>query len=322
MATAGATRLSVIVVIVGDTLDGRCDVSLLVGTLRALAEQAAPPPMEVVVPYHLGVDGIDELKPLFPWVRFLRVDDLRRPPDGRGSREHHDELRARGMEASHGDIVAFLEDHVRPDEHWCARMIEAHTQPYAAVGGAVENVADDPLNWAAYFCDLGKYQDPLPVGESPFATTVNVSYKRTALDGIRSAWQPAFNETTVHSTLLSRGEKIALAPGLTVRQDRGALRLGPVARELFIWGRSYAAVRGGLLGNGGRWLHACLAPLLPGILLARMAARTVRRRRRVRAFIRALPLTALLTLSWSFGELVGYLGGRGAPRSVLAGARP
>jgi hypothetical protein len=60
-----------------------------------------------------------------------------------------------------------------------------------------------------------------------------------------------------------------------------------------------------LLGSR-RLLYAALAPLLPPVLLLRMARTARERGRHEAAFRRALPLTAALTLSWSCGELIGY----------------
>jgi hypothetical protein len=54
-------------------------------------------------------------------------------------------------------------------------------------------------------------------------------------------------------------------------------------------------------------MYAALSPVLPAVLLARMAANVARKGRLGGAFMRALPLTAMLTVSWSLGELVGYL---------------
>jgi hypothetical protein len=214
------------------------------------------------------------------------------------------------MAASCGEIIAFLEDHVRPDPHWCARMIEVHQQPYGAVGGAVENGIDRSLNWAAYFCDLGKYQNPVPEGESPVASVVNVSYKRAALESIRSVWQQRFNETAVTAALAARGVKLALSSAVVVYQHRPQVQLRTAVREFFIWGRSYAGTRSTLVGRGRRITYAIFAPALPGILLLRMTARVLKRGRCVAAFLRALPLTAILTVSWSCGELVGYVTAR------------
>jgi hypothetical protein len=53
--------LSVIVVIAIDTTTPRAKVSLLARCLEALSKRADAPCMEIIVPYHQGVDGIDYL---------------------------------------------------------------------------------------------------------------------------------------------------------------------------------------------------------------------------------------------------------------------
>lgn len=313
MASSDTPVLSIVVVIVSDTTDTRCDASHLAGCLEALARQQGAPATEIIVPHLPCVAGITKLTRRFPAVRFMAVDDLHTFRGPGGSREHHDELRARGLGVARGKIVGLLEDHARPDEHWCARMVEAHQQPFAAVGGAIENGIDRPLNWAVYFCDFGKYQNPVPAGESLYASDANVAYKRSTLESIQTVWQESFQETAVNWALRARGEKLALSPWAVVYQHRSDLRLIQALKERFVWGRSYAASRGQALSRGRRLMLAALAPVLPAVLLARMARNVVQKRRCVAPFARSFPLTALLTLSWSWGELIGYLTGRAGP---------
>ena len=300
-------RLSVVVVVVSDTTHAKAEVSHLMGCLQALTQQVDPPSMEIIVPYHPRTEGIEDLKRRFPSVAFLCIEDLKTFIEQGGSREHHDELRARGLAAARGEFIGLIEDHARPDPHWCARIVEAHRQSYAAVGGAIENGIDRPLNWAVYFCDFYRYQNPVPRGESRFVSDANVSYKRSALAAIRPIWQEVFHETAVNWALTSRGEKLALSPQVIVYQHRSNLRLGGVLKERFIWGRSYAASRGKLSGGIKRAIYAALSPMLPGVLLLRMTMSVTKKGRCLGAFLKALPLTAVLTLTWSLGELLGYL---------------
>ena len=311
--------LSVVVVITGDTLTLRCDSTDLTGNLEALTCQSSPPPMEIIVPFHQGVDGIEALIRRFPGVSFILVEHLKNRAGVGGSREHHDELRASGMKATRGDIIAFLEDHVRPDSHWCANIVEAHRQNrYAAIGGAIENGINRPLHWAVYFTDLGKYQNPLKEGETTFASVVNISYKRAKLECIRPIWQEKFNETIVNGALIDRGEKIALSARIIVRHYRHHLRLGTVVREFFIWGRSYALTRSRVMKNRRRNAYAILSPLLPGVLLLRMTVNLMRKGRNLLTFVKTFPIIALLTTSWSCGELVGYFTSRSNGSSITS----
>lgn len=312
---------------VGDTVNPRCNCARVAGTLAALAQQIAAPPMEIIVPYHARVDGIEELKQHFPSVTFLFVDPLRTRMTEGGGREHHDELRARAALVARGDVIAFLEDHVRPDARWCERVVEAHRLSYAVIGGAVENGLDRSLNWAAYFCDLGKYQNPVPGGAALFASLVNASYKRAALDAIRPLWQERFNETMVNRALISLGEKIALSRLIVVSQYQDHLRLRTALKEFFIWGRSFAATRSNFVGAPKRIIYAALSPALPALLLLRMVARIATKRRRVWSFAKAFPLAVLLTTCWAGGELLGYFSSllrtheRRAARAVAESSR-
>jgi hypothetical protein len=301
--------LSVVVAIVSDTTEARAGVGHLATCLEALSHQVDAPPMELIVPYPEHVDGIESLQKQFSHVTFVPVTDLKSSARKGGSREHHDMLRARGLLAAQGDLVALMEDHARPDENWCANIVAAHRVSYAAIGGAIENGIDRPLNWAVYYCDFGKYQNPLPAGESPFASDANISYKRSALESIQTTWEQSFREVIVNGTLMSRGEKVALQPDIIVYQHRSDLRLSQALYERFIWGRSYAATRNALLSPPKRMVYTALSPLLPGILLLRLTVTAWQRRRHFGQFVRALPLIAMLQTSWSLGEGVGYLTG-------------
>jgi hypothetical protein len=302
--------ISVVVAIVSDTTD-RADTTHLEPCLAALTSQRGAPAMEIIVPYHPAVAGIERVRREYPGVRFLEVADLRTfAGAGGGSREHHDELRARGLTAARADIVALIEDVGIPAPDWSQQVLEAHRQPFAGWGGAIENGIDRPLNWAVYFCDFLRYQNPLPEGESAIASDANVSYKRAALESIRPVWQEFFHESSVNNALRSRGDKLALTPRVVLYQHRQSLRLGAALKERSVWGRSYAATRARLAGTLKRAFWAVFTPVLPALMLARMVLMVWKKRRTRGAFLKALPLVAALVTSWSWGELVGYVTGR------------
>lgn len=310
--------LSVVVAIVSDTTDPRVDVSHLAGCLEALRDQAGAPSMEVIVPYHDGVDGVEGLRRQFPEVTFLPVGDLKAAG---GSREHHDAIRARGIAAAQGGLIALLEDHGRPDRAWSANIVRAHEQSYSAIGGAIENGVDRPLNWGVYFCDFWRYQNPLPSGESTFASDANTSYKRSAMESIRPLWEQSFREVVVNGELISRGGKVALQPDIVVYQHRSNLRPGAALRERFIWGRSYATTRNRLLSVPRRIAYAILSPSLPAVLLFRMADIAWKRRRHLGKFLGSVLWIGALLASWSLGEGFGYLTGASS-RSRSRGVFP
>jgi hypothetical protein len=306
MNTAQRPVLSVVVAMVSDTTARRANARHLAECLEALRGQVAPPPMEIIVPYHDEVEGIDSLRARFPDVVFVAVSGLQRKI---GSREHHDVLRARGLSVAKGDLLALLEDCAMPDPRWAASIAAAHQGSYAGIGGAIENGIDRALSWAVYFCDFARYQNPLPAGETAYASDANTSYKRHALEAIRAVWEPSFREVVVNGALISQGKKVALSPDIVVFQHRDELQLGSAMRERYVWGRSYALTRRASLSGPTRLIYAVLSPLLPFVLLFRAARTTFERRRHIGAFLRALPLTALLLSCWGLGEGMGYLWG-------------
>ncbi|MEQ1896952.1 MAG: hypothetical protein ABL971_06125 [Vicinamibacterales bacterium] len=308
--------LSVVNIVI-DTTGPRASVSHLASCLQALSEQVNAPPFEVVVPYHPDVDGMEALQQQFDWVRFVPVTDVRISLRERGGREHHDVLKTRGIALARGELIGLLEDHGRPDTHWCANVTAAHQRDCAAVGGAIENGIDRILNWAVYFCDFGRYQNPLPTGESPIASDANVTYKRGVLDDIVTIWEKSYREIVVNTALVSRSEKIVLQPDVIVHEQREGLRFGSALRERFIWGRSYAATRTAWMSGSQRIVYSALSPLLPLVLVLRMMDTARQRRRNFGKFLLALPVIAALVTVWSAGEAVGYVAGvRTRPASV------
>ena len=262
--------------------------------------------MEIVVPHHCEVEGIAALQQKYTSVKFLRVAGLKTFRTEGRNREHHDELRKHGILAARGRIVAFLEDNEDPHPHWCACMVQAHAAGIAAVGGAIEHGEDSALNWAVYLCDFGRYQPPFEERDSNAVSDANVSYKRSALEAIEPVWRDTYYEPAVHQALLAAGYRIVLTPKAVVYQRRGRLCWTDALAERFIWGRSYGANqrRHRLQRRAVSYLLGF--PLVPGVLLYRIARNVFRNGHAIGAYVKSLPATVLLVLSWSAGEFVGY----------------
>ncbi len=301
-------RLSVVIIAVGDTIEPHCDIDELKGCLESLSTQYDPSSMEIIVPFHSGVHGIEELRGQFPRVNFLDVGELVFRNKNGWSREHHDELRTKATMVAQGEIISLLEDHVRPAEGWTECIVDMHQKyPYAAIGGAIENGIDQLLNWAVYFCDLGRYQNPLPFAESPFASVVNISYKRNALEKIRKSWSVLFNETLINNALLEQGEKIALSPDMVVYQYRLNLDFLTVLKEFFVWGRSFAQGRANSISTPTRMILSVGSVFIPLLMIFRMTRRIIQKQKYLPVFIKSFPIILLETISWSIGEFTGYL---------------
>jgi hypothetical protein len=119
---------------------------------------------------------------------------------------------------------------------------------------------------------------------------------------------------------MASGERLALSPGIVVRQYRQEIRLGSSMSEFFTWGRSYGSTRARLAGTVKRLIYVGLSPLIPVVLLLRSGRDVMRKRRLLAEWLKCLPLSIALTLAWSGGELIGYLAGEASP--ALEKARP
>jgi len=300
-------QLSVVIGFSSDTNAPVANADRLAECLEALTRQVDAPELEIIVGHHEPIEGLERVKRRFPSVRYLSSPDVVKLV---GGREHHDVPRARAIAVATGEIIGLLEDHELPDRRWAASVVAAHRQPHAGIGGAIENGVDQALNWAVYYCDFGRYQNPVPEGETTFASDANVTYKRADLERVRPVWKDAYREVPVNDALRSLGKTISLDPDMIVYQNRRGLSFGTALRERFSWGRSYGVTRSTWLTMPKRLALAALSPLLPPLLLFRIGRRAWERKTHFAEFVRAVPFLIPLLISWTLGEAAGYL----APR--------
>jgi hypothetical protein len=278
--------------------------------LDALRPQVDPADTEIIVPYDRWSIEVGELIPDFPDVRFHFIDGFGVTARGTQTFRAHqlyDRRRAVGLSLAKGRLVAMTEDHAVPAPDWCRQIVAAHEQPYAVIGGAIDNAVDRPINWALYYCDFGRFGRPLPSGETAYASDVNVAYKRGALEAIREVWRDAYHETIVHWTLRSRGEVLFLDSRLVVHQHRPAISPGRAYRERIEWGRTFAETRIARCGVWRGLLYAAGTPVLPVTLLIRVLRHMRRQRRTIRQMATTLPLALYLLTGWTLGEFIGYV---------------
>jgi hypothetical protein len=306
--SAQQPELSIVVVVVSDTVE-KPDGSRLAGCLQALRQLENPPQLEILVPHTADTTGLEELRQRYPEVRFQAITDLQARRGGNGSREHHDELRARGIALARGRMVALLEDHGRPAGSWAAEMVAALGKGYAAAGGPIENGVPRALNEAVYLCDFFRYQNPVYEGPAAVVSDANVVYRRESLDAVADVWQDFFREPFVNAALLARGEALGMTPRAVVYQHREGLTLGVATRERFIWGRSYAAARRRAVGRGRALLFALLSPALLILLPTRILLSVIRKGRAGPLLLKALGPVIWLSGAWAAGELAGYVAG-------------
>lgn len=295
-------RLSIVITVV----EGAAALRRCLARLRPQAEALGA---EIIVPYDAWCADVQALVDEFPDVRWQPVDDLGAAAAVRSRRDHRlfDRRRAAGLAVARGQLVAMTEDRSVPAADWCAQLVAAHAQPAAAIGGAIDNAVDRPMNWALYYCDFGRYGRPLQPGPAAYVSDVNVAYRRAALESIRPVWSAAYHETTVHWALQARGETILLDPRPVILQDRPPIGLAAAYRERIAFARGFAATRAAACSGWHRALYALGTPLLPFVLALRVAHHMRRQRRTGAQLAHVLPLAFLLLTGWALGELIGYV---------------
>ena len=125
-----------------------------------------------------------------------------------------------------------------------------------------------------------------------------------------------YSEDSVLSRRMrAHGERLLFAPSIRVfhinREEFWSLVRGKCNH-----GRDFAMLR----TVPSRLLYACGTPVLPLLLLWRIARRVWPHRTLRGRFFQVFPMIAVLVVSWSIGELRGYLGGPQLFAQVSRGA--
>jgi hypothetical protein len=287
-----------------------CGADHLRRCLSALMRQEGVPPFEIVVAYDPELRDIDEVSAAFPAIRFFANVGQRTPL----------ELASRAIQASAGEVVLLTEDHCVPAPDWVRSMMPELREGRAAVGGVVDIAADaTPTDWAFYFVDFFRYSNPVTDGPSPTLTVCNVAYRRADLEGLDdSSWKSFFHETAVNDALYRRfGVLYLTGRGRVTMRRHVALR--EAIRERYAFGRLFGCTRlRHLPGPASRLAHRAGAPLLPVLLMLRMAGKASKSSALRRRFTVSVVLLLLMVLAWSWGEWLGYLTGRYPARLTVA----
>ena len=283
--------------------------SYLKNCLTALEQQIGSPDMEIIVVCDEIIDNVPSLRAQFPSVKFHHLSGL----------QTHEKLLAVGVGQARGKVVALTVNHCTPEQHWCAHIMEAHVDPYSAVGGAVEMgpQPDTAVNWAIHLYDesaYGYYQNPLTRGPAKNLSVTNVSYKRKILTSMADFWANGFDVPALNRALLAAGETIWLSPDIVVYQHR-SMNFRQAIREPYGQGRSFAKIRAAKFAASKRLFYMFFSTLLPLLLLSRLIINIIRKRLYFSAVIRAFPFVLLFSILWSCGEFIGYITGK--PNTIL-----
>ena len=269
--------------------------------LSSLLSQAQAGKDQIIVARNFALDARPSLQSEFP-----SVVDLSFAPEATVP-----QLRAHGLAAASGTIVAFIEDHCVCAAGWREAIVRAHELSFEGVGGPVDCApGGHPLDWAVYFYDYARFAPPMQSGAIHALSGANGSYKKAFLDQFDFALAEGMFEVVLEQEARRRGLAMYLASEAIVIHGKHQVP-GQAIRLAYALARGYAARR--LLGASAlrRVAFASATALLPPLLAARIVGATLRTRRHFFKLALALPWLLVLLCSWSLGELTGYMSGGG-----------
>lgn len=238
--------------------------------------------------------------------RFPEVEVI--PVEGRPSIPA---LRSLGIARARGRMVAFTEDHCIAHPQWSQRVLQAYQCGYSAIGGPVENGSVERLvDWAVFFCEYARFMGPVPRGVAAEIPGNNSAYDRRVFEQLAPELQAEVWESFLHARMRELGVVFYSDPEMVVDHKK-YFGFGYFLSQRYHYSRSFAGMR----LRGAPWwkrlTYACASLLLPGLLLGRITATIVRKRRHWTKFMLSLPILCLFLVSWAVGEAVGSLVGPG-----------
>ena len=270
--------------------------------LTALHRQKGNIKSEIIVVDCCRDGTADHIREKFPEVQLIHLPERLGIP----------ELRAMGMSRAKGEYIAVTEDHCMAPENWYEEIQKAHASGYAAVGGTVVNGSVNRIvDWAVYLCEYSHVMPPIPSGEVDGIAGNNASYRREVLEKVDDSIKKNYWEFFLHEELRKNGVRFLSVPTLRInhKKEFGILYF---LKQRYNYSRSFAGMRRKRESIAGRIKYLLASPILPILLLWRIARQVFQKGRHQREFFLSLPLLALFMVSYAAGEFIGYLLGPGA----------
>jgi hypothetical protein len=221
-------------------------------------------------------------------------------------------LWAAGLSIARARRVAFTTGQVRVATTWARALLSALEAGAVGAGGPIELAPGaDAATAAAYFVRFSAFSTP--AWPKPARTRDipgdNAAYDKEALLRHMDLLESGFWEVEFHRRFEEEGGVLQMEPGARAMLV-GPVPFGPTLRQRYRHARVFGASRVAVHGER-RFRLLRLAPLVPFVLIARIASRVLSVGEERRAFLKALPWIAPLSTAWAAGEAVGALRARG-----------
>ncbi|MDB4882082.1 MAG: putative glycosyltransferase [Gemmatimonadetes bacterium] len=295
-----------------------CDLSVVVGSteaagtlrdcLAALRTTCAGLDTEILVVDASSVDDAAHICAEFSEVRLTRLPPGTLVPLLWGA----------GLRAARGRVVAFTIGQCVVDQGWARAMLDGIASGAAGVGGRLDLRKGSSATVRATF--YLRYSAWLAARQGPAHEIAgdNAAYDHESLRAAQDRLAAGFWEVDVHARFRELGKRLVLHPAATARFG-GDFKLRDMAALRFAHGRHSGAFRVAQ-GIRTRWQMVLGAPLVPGILLARVARRVAAVPAHWPGFLSAIGAFLVLATAWAAGEAMGGLSAPQKMRDALRAA--
>jgi hypothetical protein len=224
-----------------------------------------------------------------------------------------------GIRLATAPLVVFAESHAFPAPGWAHALIEAHREPWAAVGAVIGNANPGIISWANLFVDYGGCVETNSAGSGTYLPGHHTAYKRDILLQYDSQLEAVMDsEILLHWDIQTKGYQLHLEPAAHIYHVNIS-SLAAWLPERFYTGRRFAAARCREWSVVKRIIYSGGSLLIPLVRGPRICG-DVRRSTlpRVRWPLILPPIIVGLVAS-AVGEMAGY--GFGAGNAMLQAAK-
>ena len=270
--------------------------------LDALVSQQGDVPYEILVMDRCGESVRQAIAERFPQPQVLVAGFEGMPSIPK--------LRALGMARARGAVVAILEDHCNVNPKWMTTAFRLHESGQRVMGGPVENGATSLVDWAVFYVEYARFMPPVPFGVVDAVAGSSALYDRALLETIGPELKDDVWESFMHQRMKEMGVDFWCEPDLRVIHDK-EFGFGYFMSQRYHYSRAFAGMR---LAGAPAWkrlAYAAATPLLPPLLVLRMARLVLPKPGHASRFAATLPLVLTFMASYAWGEAVGALLGPG-----------
>ena len=226
-----------------------------------------------------------------------------------------------GVLAASAPIIALIEDHAFPAPGWAEAILQAHREPWAAVGSAISNGnPTSSLSWASLMLAYGRWVDPEQGGEVNALPGHNITYKRERLMEFGDRLPEMFGrESTLHDEIQASGHRLYLEPKAEIAHLNPSL-IGSTIVLRAQAGWLYGALRARREGWSPwkRLVYIAGFPLIPLIRFRRVRSDLFNNAKRGELLAKIWPGLAFALVLDGVGQAIGYAIGPGRTRERLS----